>query len=200
MRVLIFIFTLALTQAMMPACALAAVNCTLEHPDRDIKRLVKDSTTYRVRELIPFRHGKKDLLKSIARTLDSELDPEFESGETPYTFYAVYKGNENVALVLGTTARVVAGPMQLFVVYARKGGIQDIFVQKISSKDAPAFRSKFYREQYFKFGINSLPTEADVRPPIRSPSNDTIRDHHSFLRAVRFNILLVKELYNNFKE
>ncbi len=191
---------LFLIVSLLPGFAHAAVNCTLEHPDRDIKRLVKESTSYKVRELIPFRHGKKELLKTLARELGDELDPEFETSETPYTFYAVYKGGEYVSLVLGINARAVAGPMQLFVVYERKGGIRDIFVQKISSKDAPAFRSKFYREQYFKFGINNPPTEAEVRPPLRSPSNDTIRDHHSFIRAVRLNSLLVKELYNNFKE
>ena len=185
---------------VFPGLAMAAVNCTLEHPDRDIKRLVKESSTYRVRELIAFRHGAKDLLKNLAAELETDLDPEFETNETPYTFYAVYKGKEYVALVLGINARVVDGPIQVFVVYERKGGIRDIYIQKISSRDAPAFRSKFYREQYFKFGINKIPTEADVRPPVRSPSNDTIKDHHAFLRAIRFNILLVKNLYNNFKE
>src|SRR5262245_10670532 len=83
----------------------AAVSCTLDAPDRDVRRLVREATTYKVRELIPFRHGRKNLLKEIADRLETQLDSEYESDTTPYVFYAVYKGAEQVALILGVTAR-----------------------------------------------------------------------------------------------
>ncbi|MBI3543068.1 MAG: hypothetical protein HY075_07330 [Deltaproteobacteria bacterium] len=180
--------------------AFAAANCTLDFPDRDVKRLVKESTTYRVRELIPFRHGKKDLRATLSRELGEELDAEYETSDTPYTFYAVYEKIEQVALILGLNARASDGPMQIFVVYDRKGKIRDVYVQKISSKDATHFRSKYYREQYTRYTINNIPGEADIKLPLRSPTTDTIRDHHVFLRSVRLNMLVVKYLYNQFKE
>lgn len=187
--------------AMSPLAAQAAVSCTLDHPDRDVRRLVPESTTYRVRELIPFRHGPKDLMRVIERELQQgKLDKEYETAETPYTFYAVYKETTMLALILGINARVSNGPMQLFVVYDKNGKIRDVYVQKISADDATAFRSKFYREQYRKFSLDHLPEESEVLPPLRSPSAVTLRDHDAFRRAVKYSALLVRHLYNKFKE
>jgi hypothetical protein len=192
-------FVIATGILLCAQAAMGAVACTLDHPDRDIKRLVSESTSYKVRELLPFRHGKKDLMSSIEQEIGT-LDREFETPQTPYTFYAVYKGSEQQALILGTNERAVDGVMQLFIVYDRKGKVRDIYVQKISSQDAAAFRSKYYRQQYKRFGINALPEEADVKLPVRSPTNNTIRDHHAFMRGLKFNVLIVRKLYNEFKE
>lgn len=178
----------------------AAVSCTLEHPDHDVKRLVPESTSYRVRDLIPIRHAKKGLMLELQKQLGSDLNAEFENESTPYTFYIVYKEREYVALIFGTNAAAVDGPMQIFVVYSPKGKIRDVFVQKMSSPDAPHFRSKYYREQFRKYTLATNIEEAFVKPPVRSPTKQTILDNQNFIRAVRLNILLVKNLYNQFKE
>lgn len=186
--------------ALFAQPASAAVQCALDHPDRDIKRLVPESTSYRVRELIPARHGKKDLLKTLEKELESPLDAEFETADTPYTFYAVYKDKTQVALILGANTRLFTGPAQIFVVYEPKGKIRDVYFQKIASSDAAYFRSKYYRQQYRKFGLNDALEDALVLPPVRLPSPETLRDEQAVVRAVRLNILLVRHLYNEFKE
>jgi hypothetical protein len=181
--------------------AFASVNCTLDHPDQDVRRIFGEAATYRVRELIPMRHGSKDLIPKLEREMGGTLETEYESREQPYTFYLIYdRAKKFVGLMLGLNAAAVAGPMQVFVAYRTDGHIRDVYVQQISSRDAPAFRSKYYREQFEKFGTGNVLDEPFAKPPVRSPSNDTIKDHHAFIRSVRLNILLVKYLYNAFKE
>jgi hypothetical protein len=180
--------------------AFAAINCTLDHPDRDIKRFFPESTNYRVRDLFPFRHGSKELVPTLEREMGGQLDAEYESPLTPQTFYVVYKDSQYIGLIHGMNAHGQKGPIQAFVIYKPDGQIKDIFIQKVSSPDAPAFRSKYYRRQFASFGTAHVPEVAHVKPPVRLPSKETINDHHSVARAVRLSVLLVKHLYNKFKE
>jgi hypothetical protein len=192
---------LAIVLSAIHPAAFAAVNCTLDHPDQDVRRIFGAAATYRVRELIPFRHASKELIPKLEKEMGGALEPEYESRETPYTFYLIYdRAKKFIGLILGLNASAVAGPMQIFVAYRTDGRIRDVYVQQISSQDAPAFRSKYYRDQFRQFGTGNLLDEPFAKPPIRSPSNATIKDHHEFIRSVRLNILLVKYLYNPFKE
>lgn len=186
--------------AFISAALAASVSCTLDHPDQDIKRIFPESTRYRVRDLMVFRHGRKDLWALLDREMGGRLDPEYETKETPYTFYVVYKDKEYIGLILGNNAGGVSGPIQAFVAYEPKGGIRDVYLQRISSKDATAFRSKYYRRQFSRLGVNLLADEGYAKPPIRSPSNEIIKDHQAVVHAVRLNNLLVKYLYNEFRE
>jgi len=178
--------------------ALAASVCTIDFPNRELKRIFPTMTSFRMRDLIPARHGGADVLKKIEKEIESPLDPEFDTLDTPHSFYLIYKGSEYLGVIQGLNIRGASGPMQVFVAYQRSGQIADVFVQKISSKDAPAFRSKYYRQQFKPFGLNRAFELADIKPPVRSPSAETIKDHHAFIRGVRLNILYVRYLYNDF--
>jgi hypothetical protein len=191
---------LAIASILFSNPVFGAAHCTLDHPDQDVKRLFPESTSYRVRELIPYRHGKRDLMQRLARDLEYDLDKEYETKETPFTFYVVYKKSDYIGIILGTNLRGENGPIQVFLAYGKNGKIREAYVQKISSSEASAFRSKFYREQYRKFGLSNIPDLPYVRPPVRQPSSEVLKDHQAFIRGVRLNILLVKTLYNEFKE
>lgn len=178
----------------------APLGCVLERPDQDIKRIFPESDNYRARDLIPLRHGQKDLMAQVEHGLGYKLDSEFETTETPFTFYSVFKDNQKIGMILGTNIRTVTKPMQLFIAYEITGKIREIYPQVIHSKDAPAFRAKPYLSQFMTFSLDEVPDPAYIKPPVRMPSQETLRIHQALLRAIRFNALLVKKLYLPFKE
>lgn len=180
--------------ALVPPLAFgSSLDAMLDRPDADIKRLFKESTTYRIRTFVAEWHKwPKGSLEALKR--------EFEPSEGPLTFYAVYKAKQFIGLVHGTAFDSGVGQMQVFVAYAPNGTVRDVYIQKISSAAASHFRSKYYRVQFRKFGFSRLPEDAHVKPPIRLPTKEVLHEHHSVVRAVRLNILLVKHYYNRVKE
>jgi len=64
----------------------AAVGCTLSNPARDLKSLYPDMTTYReeVHQLDAMKGGR-EMFDALKERLGSDLDPVYETFETPYT-------------------------------------------------------------------------------------------------------------------
>lgn len=187
---------------LFPSLAFASsLDAMLDRPDADIKRLFKESTTYRIRTFVSEWHRwPKDSIAAIKRELEPDTDTNLVLVEAPLTFYAAYKGKQFLGLVHGTAFESRIGPMQVFVAYATNGKVRDVYIQKISSAHAPHFRSKYYRTQFRKFSFTRLPEDAHVKPPLRMPTKEVLQDHHALVRAVRINILLVKYYYNRIKE
>lgn len=183
----------------VPVCGSAAVMCVLEHPDHDVKRLVKEATTYKARELSIARLEPAGKSTSAANRIKVELghalDPELENTDTPHLFYEIYKRGELVSVVLGINARAPTGVLQLFVVYTPAGKIRDLYLQRIDSPHAEAFRSERYRAQYRRFSTQRLMESAELKPPTRNPTKTILEMHHAFARALKMNILIMKHLY-----
>ena len=132
--------------------------------------------------------------------MGSDLDDEFEDAKMPLTFYVVYDKAKYIGIMLGTKARLPDGFLELFVAYHPTGQVRDVYIQAMQSKDANAFRSKVYREQFRKYGLNRDWEYSEVYPPARLPSAEMLKEHQLFLRAVKYNFLIVKYFYNKFKE
>src|SRR5437588_10164540 len=98
-RLLIF---LALTIAAGPQHLFAAIGCTLTNPAEDLKYLYPEMTTYK-EELVEFPKLKDGtvLFKGLRARLGSNLDPIYETYETPYTVYGVFKGAVKIGVVHG---------------------------------------------------------------------------------------------------
>lgn len=168
--------------------AAAAVNCVLDHPDQDVKRLFPQSTYYRVRDLFWGRHASAETLK-LARK-------EIPIDDSPKTFYAVYDKSKMLGLIYGRIYEGKKGTNEVFVAYEKNGKIKDIYFQKFEAKDAPYFRSKYYRRQFKKYGISLVLDNAHILPPVRMPSPETLEEHQLLVKSLRENVLTVKYLYN----
>ncbi|MEW6057566.1 MAG: hypothetical protein AB1540_13215 [Bdellovibrionota bacterium] len=186
-----------------PATVWAAMASVLGHPAQDIRRMFPESSRYVVRDLIPIRHAKKDLLKRVIEDIGetiADIDQEYDTLETPRTFYAVYQGDRYIGLVHGVNVRLDRGPMQVFVAYEKKGKIRDVYLQKMSFKDAPMFRAKTYSDQFRRYGLGQRFEGIHLKPPVRNPTEEILKVHHAVVRAVRMNMAYVKFLYNEFNE
>lgn len=172
----------------------------LQNPDADIKRMFPESTSFRMRDLTPARHAKKSLFEVIEHHLHAPLDKHYETAETPHSFYIVQCGETICGYVHGNNVSGEKGLLEVFIAFEKDYRIRDVYVQKMTSADASAFRSEFYLKQFRGLGVKNLPDIARIQPPVRKPSLATIADHQNFVQAVTANILFFQYLFLTFKE
>src|ERR1051325_6625707 len=100
--------------AAVPHQALAAIGCTLSNPAEDLKYLYPEMTTYK-EELLEFSKLKDGaaLFKGLRARLGSDLDPIYETYETPYTVYRIFKGSTNIGVVHGVNVPGKGGVIQV---------------------------------------------------------------------------------------
>src|SRR6266700_7810085 len=107
-----------LTAAVLTASQqlFGAIGCTLSNPAEDLKYLYPEMTTYK-EELQEFPRMKNgaELFKGLRARLGSDLDPIYETYETPYTVYSVFKGQTKIGIVHGVNVPGKGGVIQVFL-------------------------------------------------------------------------------------
>jgi hypothetical protein len=134
----------------LPQAALAAIGCTLSNPAEDLKYLLPEMTSYKeeLKEFPRMRDGAA-LFKSLAARLGGDLDPIYETYETPYTLYSVYRGKEKIGVVHGVNVPGKGGVIQIFLSTDPKtAAIRRFFFQRLESPAAAALRGKAFRAQF----------------------------------------------------
>jgi hypothetical protein len=148
MRTLFAVLTAALL--LVPQEALAAIGCTLSNPAQDLKYLFPEMTSYK-EDLKEFP-GMKDgaaLFKALRERLGSDLDPIYETYETPYTLYSVYQGKAKIGIVHGVNVPGKGGVIQVFMsTDPKSGAIRRFFFQRLESPAAEGLRDKAFRAQF----------------------------------------------------
>ena len=204
MRYLFIAFTLA---AVAPQ-AFGAVGCTLTNPAEDLKYLYPEMTTYK-EELAQFPKLKDGaaLFKGLRARLGSDLDPIYETYETPYTVYSVFKGQEKIGVVHGVNVPGKGGVIQVFVATDPKTAeIKSFFFQRLESPAARQLRSKEFRDQFIGltladfykhdyYAVGEPKTRADKLGAIRPPQLDAHgrADYDAALRGLRKNLILLDD-------
>ena len=142
---------LILTAAMLlPQQALAAIGCTLSNPAQDLKYLFPEMSSYK-EELKEFPRAENGpaLFAALKDRLGSDLDPLYETYETPYTVYSVFKGKSKIGVVHGVNVPGKGGVIQVFLSTDPKNGrIMRFFFQRLESPATKALREKAYRAQF----------------------------------------------------
>src|ERR1051325_7784514 len=142
-----FIFFLLL---LAPEQVMAAIGCTLSNPAEDLKYLYPEMTTYK-EELNEFPRIKDGatLFNGLKARLGSDLDAIYETYETPYTVYSVFKGTTKIGIVHGVNVPGKGGVIQVFLsVDPATGEIRSFFFQRLESPAARQLRSKEFRAQF----------------------------------------------------
>ena len=89
-RLLLFVLFISISTTI----AYAAVGCTLNNPDSDIKRLFPDSTSYKTVFLQIDQHGGKSMYQKVQKLLGDKFDTVYETIDVPYAYYKIFKGNK----------------------------------------------------------------------------------------------------------
>jgi len=169
----------------------AAVGCTLNDPDRDVKRLFPQSTGYRTTFITIKESGGQELYQQIEQELGDTLDPLYESIDVPYSFYDVLKGKEIIAHIHGVNQKGTYGGMQLIIATDLNGTIVDFYYQKMSSPEATKFFDKAFTRRFVGLTLENF--EKGI-VSIADPSKESHTDFQATLRGLKKNLILLKEL------
>ena len=197
-----------LTAAVLaaPQQVFGAIGCTLSNPAQDLKYLYPDMTTYKenLNEFPRLKDGAT-LFKALRERLGSDLDPIYETFETPYSVYSVFQGQSNIGIVHGVNVPGKGGVIQVFLSMDPKTAeIRSFFFQRLESPAARQLRSKEFRSQFDGLTLGDFykhdyyaavepGTKADkvagIKPPALDPSGRP--DYEASLRGIRKNLILL---------
>ncbi len=163
----------------------AAVGCTLNDPDRDVKRIFPESTGYRTDFITIEEKGGEELKEEIEKRLRDKLDPVYESIDTPYAYYTILKGKEVIGRVHGINQKGMYGGMQIILATDLEAKVIDFYYQKLWSPEAPRFRDESFTEQFIGMGLSNLFNN------IKDPSEESVEDFNATLRGIKKNLILL---------
>ena len=197
---------LALILAAAPQPILAAIGCTLSNPAEDLKYLYPEMTTFK-EDLMEFPKMKDGagLFKGLRSRLGSDLDPIYETYETPYTVYSVFKGTAKIGIVHGVNVPGKGGVIQVFLATdPASGEIKRFFFQRLESPAARQLKAKeflaqfagltladFYKHDYYAVAEPNAKADkvAAIKPPALDPAGKP--DYLAALRGIRKNLILL---------
>jgi len=180
----------------------AAVGCDLNDPDRDVKRLFPESTSYKTLYVSISKKGGDDLLKKIEARLGDPFTGIHETADVPYTMYEIYKGADLIGYIHGVNQKGTYGGLQVFLALDRAGTIRGFYFQKLTSRAAKAFRDPAFGAQFIGLSLADF-YRYDVAsgkedPPgpigrIKNPDPSSEKDFRAALRATKKNLVLADE-------
>jgi hypothetical protein len=182
--------------------ALSAVGCGLNDPDRDVKRLFPESTGYKTIYVSIAKKGGDQLLREIEARLGDEFHGIFETMDVPYTMYQIYKGPDLIGYIHGVNQKGHYGSIQVFFALDPKGTIKAFYIQKLTSKDAKAFRDEAFGRQFVGLSLRDfyrydVVSGKEVPPGkisrIKNPAPNSADDFGAMMRAAKKNLILVDE-------
>ena len=190
----------------LPNMVWGAIGCTLSNPAEDLKYLYPEMTTFKedLKEFPRLKDGT-ELFKGLKARLGSDMDAIYETYETPYTVYSVFKGTVKIGIVHGVNVPGKGGVIQVFLsLDPASGAIRSFFYQRLESPAAKQLRAKEFRAQFngltladfYKhdyYAAAEPGAKADKVGAIKAPAIDPggQADYQSSLRGVRKNLILL---------
>ncbi|MGD0336466.1 MAG: hypothetical protein ABSB18_05135 [Candidatus Omnitrophota bacterium] len=171
--------------------AWAAVGCSLNDPDRDVKRIFPESTGYKTTFVTIKEKGGEALKKEIEDKLKDKLEPVYESIDVPYSFYIILKGKEAIGYIHGVNQKGKYGGIQLIVATDTKGKIISFYYQKMSSPEAGKFMDTKFTSQFNRLTLDDF---IKGNLSMNDPSANSPEDFRATLRGLKKNLILLELL------
>lgn len=184
----------------------AAVGCTLSNPAQDLKSLYPGMTTYKeaVYEMQAMPDGRQ-LFDALKARLGSDLDPVYETFETPYVVYSIYEGEKLIGIVHGVTVPGEAGVIQIFIsADSATGTVSMVFYQRMESPVSRYLKKReflrqfngltladFYKHDYLSVSGDESVTDKVGLVTNPLPDSLGISDYNATIRGVRKNLILL---------
>lgn len=200
------VLTLLICTLALANPVLAAIGCTLSNPAEDLKYLYPEMTSFK-EELneFPRMPGGAELFKGLKARIGRDLDPIYETYETPYTVYFVFKGATRIGVVHGINVPGKGGVIQVFLsMDPETAAVKSFFFQRLESPAARQLRSKEFRAQFTGLTLGDFykhdyyaavepGAKADKAGAIKPPPIDASgqQDYAAAIRGVRKNLILL---------
>ncbi len=182
------ILTITIT-LLLPQAVHAAVGCTLNDPDRDVKRLFPKATNYKT-EFISIKDFNDPNLKLIIEEkLGDKFEPVYEANDVPYAYYTILSKKELIGYVHGVNQKGRFGGMQLILATDPNGVILDFYYQKLTSPESRKFRDKKFTKQFVGLSLKDFYTK-ELRKEIKNPGKKLSVDYLATFRGLKKNLIL----------
>ncbi len=183
---------------MILSCALlfAAVGCTLNDPDRDIKRIFPGSTGYKTEFITIEERGGEKLKNRVEERLGDKFERVYETIDVPYAYYIIMKGKDTIGHVHGVNQKGIYGGMQLILATDPEGRIVDFYYQKLSSPEAAKFRSRSFTDQFKGLTLEDfykIDEPGSRISGIKDPTEKNTEDFKATIRGLKKNLILLDE-------
>ena len=170
--------------------AYAAVGCSLNDPDRDVKKIFPESSGYKTSFVTIKEKGGEALKKKIEEELGDTLEPVYENIDVPYAYYTVLKGRDIIGYIHGVNQKGKYGGMQLIMATDLKGKILNFYYQKMSSPEAGKFMDKSFTNQFIGLTLDDFMKGTLT---VKDPSQDSHQDFQATMRGLKKNLILLEE-------
>lgn len=177
---------------LLPQGLYAAVGCTLNSPDRDIKRIFPKATNYKTEFITIKKRGGKKMAEEIEVKLGDKLGPTYESIDVPYAYYTVLRKKNVIGYVHGVNQKGMYGGLQLILATDVNGVVLDFYYQKITSPESKKFRNKKFTKQFIGLSLADF-YKKDLKKKIKDPSKKCTKDYLATFRGIRKNLILHDE-------
>jgi hypothetical protein len=204
MKIVFAVLTAALLA--VPQTVFAAIGCTLSNPSEDLKYLFPEMTSYKedLKEFPKQKDGTA-LFAALKDRLGGDLDPIYETYETPYTVYSVYKRKTKIGIAHGINVPGKGGVIQIFLsTDPQTAAIRRFFFQRLESPASKGLREKAFRAQFegltladfYKhdyFAAAEPDAAADKVGRLAPPKIDAAGkpDYDATIRGIRKNLILL---------
>ena len=167
-----------------------AVGCSLNDPDRDIKRLFPDATNYKTEFVTVQEKGGQKLADEIQKKLGDKFEPVYETIDVAYAFYTVLKGDKMLGYVHGVNQKGRFGGMQLVITTDPNGVITDFYYQRLTSPEAKKFRDVAFTKQFIGLSLADF-YRHKPQEGIKDPTESSNSDFKATLRGLFKNLILM---------
>ena len=174
----------------------AAVGCSLNEPDKEVKRFFPESTGYKTEYISIESRGGEELASTIEANLHDELNPKYEDISVDYSYYNVLKGKEIIGRIHGVNQKGMFGGMQLILATDTKGKVIGFFIQKMSSPHAKKFKNEDFINKFIGLNLQDFndfhnEIENNKISKIKSPSEKFEDEFSNIIRGLNKNLILL---------
>lgn len=191
-----FMFILAFISGLYTS-AFGAVGCSLNDPDRDVKRIFPESSGYRTTFANLREIGGEVIRKKIEVRLGDVFDPVYENLDVDYAYYTILKGKEIIGRIHGVNQKGKYGGMQLILATDPNGKVIEFYYQKMSSPEFFKFKDGGFTNQFKDLTLGNFAEQASK---ITDPSKESHQDFLATLRGIKKNLILMDEFLTRKKE
>jgi hypothetical protein len=179
----------------------AAVGCSLDDPDRDVKRLFPESTGYLSKFITLKEIGAQVLQSKIEEKLGDKFDSVYEDLDVPYAYYIILKGKRPIGYIHGVNQKGKFGVLQVVVATDLEEKIIGFYYQRISSPETSRFRAIQFTGQFkglslsdfYKYNITNNSLSEGRVTKIVDPSANSPEDFKATLRGIKKDLILLDE-------
>jgi hypothetical protein len=180
--------------------AQAAVSCSLNDPDRDVRKAFPSSTGYRTEFHSIQAEGGATFRTRFEGLYGRPLDT-YSEVDIQHAFYPVLKAKTLIGHMFGATQKGKYGTLQVIAITDTTGAITNVYFQKISAPYAKQLKDKAFTDQFigltladFK-GWKTDPKYAGKLSKITSPSPEAAGDVAETLWGLKKVFMLFDHYY-----